>query len=122
MDLQEKCRELDVRLSALEKATVSGVPGMSIADRINALGDRVGFVGNNILDRIDRAVAELKTEMDGRFAQVDERFAQVDARFDHIDKRLDGHDARFDHIDGEIADIKSILVRIDAKLTDQQPN
>ncbi|MFC5829338.1 hypothetical protein [Nonomuraea insulae] len=78
-----------------------------------------------------------------RFAEVDERFTEVDGRLkllqteltkvteivqtihndsglrdlriDKLEGRLDTHDERFDRLE-------AILVRIDAKLPDQQPN
>jgi septal ring factor EnvC (AmiA/AmiB activator) len=34
-------------------------------------------------------VADLKKDMDQRFAQVDQRFAQVDQRFAEVDQRFD---------------------------------
>lgn len=128
-DVREKCRELDVRVAALERATVSGVAESSIAERFDELHNRLDLVGTNIQAKIEREVGQLRTEMKAGFAGVEERFTKVDEQFDKIDgrftkvnerfdkieKRLDGHDERFDRIE-------SILVRIDAKLTDQSPN
>jgi hypothetical protein len=84
-----------------------------------------------------------KCRVNERFGEVDDLFSGVDSRLDQVqtemtkvtalvqtihndtglrdlrlgtlEKRLDAHDERFDRIE-------CILVRIDAKLTDQQPN
>ncbi|MBF8194127.1 hypothetical protein ITP53_52355 [Nonomuraea sp. K274] len=106
--LEAKYRDLEARFTALEQATVSGMPEQSIAERFHELHNRVGIVGQNVLDKIDREIGKVNTSMKAGFAEVDARFAKVDERFVQVDERLDR--------------IESILVHIDAKLTDQQSN
>ena len=50
-------------------------------------------------------VANLRDEMNSRFAQVDERFANVDERFAKVDARFDRMDARFDQIDEQFVQL-----------------
>jgi roadblock/LC7 domain-containing protein len=54
---------------------------------------------------------ELKSYLDGKFAQVDSRFAQVDARFAAMETRLDGKLAEMEtRLDGKLAEMENRLI------------
>ena len=54
--------------------------------------------------------AELKTYLEGKFAQVDKRFEQIDARFEQVDKRIAEVDANFAQIREELHDTETRLL------------
>jgi chromosome segregation ATPase len=119
----------------------------TVANNINATIKReVGAVRTEM--KAD--FTTVRTEMKAGFAAIDERLGEIDHRYsllsaeidslksstfevslgitaltsegkrrdlriDKIEKRLDGHDERLDRIE-------ALLVRIDAKLPDQQPS
>lgn len=68
-----------------------------LSERVDRLSDRVdaGFarLDAKIDAKVDAAAAELRQEMNLRFAQAD---AHIDTRFAHIDMRFDRMEARFD--------------------------
>ncbi|MFC4014559.1 hypothetical protein ACFOY2_45565 [Nonomuraea purpurea] len=117
LDCQAKFRDLEVRVAGLEDATFSGMPGEKIATRINSLHDRVGMVGENVQDKIEREIGTLRTEMKAGFAAVDGRFAKVDERFDTIDGRFAKVDERFDTIDGRFAKVDERFDAMDERFT-----
>ncbi|WP_345154836.1 hypothetical protein [Nonomuraea rubra] len=161
---------------------MSGMPDASIAERFDELHRRVGTVGQNILDRMDKGfarvdkefgdvkgrlggvetelgnvktdLADFKTSVDRRFTDVEreisdvkltmnEHFTEVDDRFTHVDTRLNLlqtdmtkvtqlvqtihndnglRDLRIDKVEKRLDTIETLLVRIDAKLPEEQPN
>ena len=62
-------------------------------------------IGQALLD----AIADLKADMDRRFAAVDRRFDAVDKRFDTVDKRFEAVDKRFDALDEQLAPMRAKL-------------
>ena len=67
------------------------------------------------LDRIEKDIAELKAEMNGRFKQVDGRFEQVDRRFDKVDRRFEQVDRRFDRMAEQISDLDRKIDRLGSR-------
>jgi len=59
-----------------------------------------------LLERFERKIAALRTEMQASFAQVEQRFEQVEQRFEQVDQRFDKlenkMDARFDNLTRQI--------------------
>ena len=64
--------------------------------------------------------AELKTYLEGKFAQVDKRFEQIDARFEQVDKRFEQIDARFEQVDKRIAEVDANFAQIREELHDTE--
>jgi hypothetical protein len=106
--------DFEVRLSALESRTVSGVPETTIAERFTTLHERVDGVATNLLDKIDERFNQLSAQTDVRFAQMDERFAQMDERFAQVDQRFAQVDKRFTKVDDQLGEIKSMLLSLGA--------
>jgi hypothetical protein len=70
-------------------------------------------------DMPDLTVRELKTEIEGRFADVDRRFGEVDRRFTEVDRRFDRLEARMheEHIETRRHfDVIAEQLRTDMKL------
>ncbi|MET8006498.1 hypothetical protein [Nonomuraea glycinis] len=105
--LQAQVNDHEVRLTALESRTVSGVPDTTIAVRFTTLHERVDAVANNLLDKIDARFNQLSAQTDARFEQVDQRFEQIDQRFEQVDQR-------FTQVDGQLGEIKSMLLSLGA--------
>jgi len=65
---------------------------------------------NARLDKLEQGQADMKTEMDARFAQMDTRFDKVDDRFAQVD-------ARFDRLEFQVKelwkDVNTALDKID---------
>jgi uncharacterized protein involved in exopolysaccharide biosynthesis len=59
---------------------------------------------------------ELKTYLEGKFAQVDARFEQVDARFEQVDARFAQVDKRFGEVDAHFAQIREELHDTETRL------
>jgi len=112
--LQARMSDFEVRLSALESRTVSGVPDSTIAERFTTLHERVDAVAINLLDKIDERFNQLSAQTDARFAQVDQRFEHMNQRFEHMDQRFEQVDQRFTQVDGQLGEIKSMLLSLGA--------
>ncbi|MFD2350671.1 hypothetical protein ACFSTC_17080 [Nonomuraea ferruginea] len=87
LDLQAKFDDLEIRVSALERSTVSGVPNLSIEQRFSALHDRVDDVGRNVLNKIDK---------------LDKRMDKFDQRMDGFERRMDGFERRLDDLQQDV--------------------
>ncbi|MEV4805172.1 ATP-binding cassette domain-containing protein [Nonomuraea sp. NPDC049421] len=150
LDLEAKYFDLECRVQKLEAANVSGVPNLSIADRIDTLHERVTQVQDNVNARITREAQSIRAEMkagfaavnerfeqmdtrlaqmdtrfeqiDKRFEQIDTRFEQIDRRFEQVDTRFEQIDRRFEQVDTQLESLRTLLMRIDAKLPDSQVN
>jgi chromosome segregation ATPase len=109
--------DFEVRLSALESRTVSGVPETTIAERFTTLHERVDAVATNLLDKIDERFNQLSAQTDVRFAQMDERFAQVDQRFAQMDERFAQVDQRFAQMDERFAQVDQRFGQVDERFT-----
>ncbi|MFC5819784.1 hypothetical protein [Nonomuraea harbinensis] len=94
LDLQTKVDHLEIRVSALERSTVSGVPNLSIEQRFSALHDRVDDVGRNVLDKIDK--------LDKRMDKFDQRMDKFDQRMDGFERRMDGFERRLDDLQQDV--------------------
>ncbi|MFC4113809.1 hypothetical protein [Nonomuraea zeae] len=113
LDLQEKLHDLESRVVALETATVSGMPGHSIAVRFTSLHDRVDIVGRNVLAKIDK----VHKETQGRLTKVDDRLEGVDQRLEGVDERLTGVDQRLEGVDERLTGVDQRLEGVDERLT-----
>ena len=89
-----------------------------MADEIKQLIDMVANLRTTMLDkfadidgRFDR-IEERLDEHDGRFDRIEERLDEHDGRFDRIDKRLDEHDRQFTEINGHFKEIKADLEQL----------
>ena len=63
-------------------------------------------------DRIENAIAELRTEMLAGFATVNERFDGVDARFDGVEGRLGAVEGRLDSVATELEETRTHLTTL----------
>ena len=68
-------------------------------------------------DRIENAIAELRTEMLAGFATVNERFDGVNERFDGVDARFDGVEGRLGAVEGRLDSVATELEETRTHLT-----
>ncbi|MFI6480686.1 hypothetical protein ACIBH1_22360 [Nonomuraea sp. NPDC050663] len=146
MNVKAEIDNLKGRVTVLEAVTISGVPGVSLAERFDLVHLRVDNVAQNLRDHVTSEVNRLEAAMDrrfgqidawrttvdarfegidaqfaqidARFAQIDARFAQIDERFAQIDERFDGIDARFAQVDARFEKIDARFEKIDGDLTE----
>ncbi|GAA1681482.1 hypothetical protein GCM10009733_092710 [Nonomuraea maheshkhaliensis] len=116
LDCEERHLRLETRLKALEDATVSGVPGQSIATRFWTHYGRISIVAQNINEKIEREVGTLRTEMKAGFAAVEQRFEQVDQRFEQVDQRFEQVDQRFEQVDQRFEQVDQRFEQVDERL------
>ena len=136
MDLHLAVIDLQEKVSALQTDTVNGVPGTSIEQRFTSLHDRVDFVGQNVLDKIDKRTKDLDKKIETRADQLEKRIdartdflyekvfmlskdtengfdrvnrdiASVDLRIGKVEARIDKIDTRIDKVDKDIAELKA---------------
>jgi chromosome segregation ATPase len=63
---------------------------------------------------------ELKTYLEGKFAQVDARFEQVGKRFEQVDARFEQVDARFEQVDARFEQVDARFDQVDARFDQVQ--
>ncbi|TYB68844.1 hypothetical protein FXF51_10060 [Nonomuraea sp. PA05] len=117
LDLKEKYLDLEARVEALEGATVSGVPKLSIAARFDAQYTRISEVGKNINAKIEHECSAIRAEMREGFAAVTERFSMVDERFSTVDERFNTVDERFNTVDERFNTVDERLSTVDERLS-----
>ncbi|MET8868765.1 hypothetical protein ABZW11_38055 [Nonomuraea sp. NPDC004580] len=115
VDLEAKYFDLESRMRKVEAAIVSGVPDLSIADRFEALHDRVTQVQDNINARITKEAQSIRADMNAGFVAVNRRFERVDARLDRMDVRLDQMDARLYQMDARLEQVDRRLEQMDTR-------
>ncbi|GAA4068327.1 hypothetical protein [Nonomuraea soli] len=108
MNVKAEIDNLKGRVAVLEAVTISGVPGVSIAERFDLVHLRIDHVAQNLRDHVTSEANRLEAAMDRRFGEIDAWRTTVDAWRTTVD-------ARFEKIDGELAEIKSLLVAMAAK-------
>lgn len=67
---------------------------------------------------VRQAVTEIRTEMDGRFAQMEGRFATIDQRFAQMEGRFATIDQRFAEVDGRLAVLDARFDQVDGRFTE----
>ena len=63
-----------------------------------------------MLDRILKAVIDLRVDMDRKFERVDERFDGVEHRLDKVENRLDKVEHRLGKVEDELGYVKAAVL------------
>ncbi|MDF2709930.1 MAG: hypothetical protein K0R62_5582, partial [Nonomuraea muscovyensis] len=84
LDLEAEVIDLKTRVEALETNSLSGMPGITVAERFTSLHDRVDTVGRNITDRLDRRFTMLDGRITDTRAEMTRGFQQIDGRFEKV--------------------------------------
>ncbi|MFG3436618.1 hypothetical protein ACGF0J_05155 [Nonomuraea sp. NPDC047897] len=122
LDLEAEVIDLKTRVEALETHNLSGMPGITVAERFTSLHDRIDTMGRNITDRLDRRftvldgrITDTRAEMSRGFKQVGQRLDLVDLRFEQIDGRFEKVEQRLDQMDRRFEKVEQRLDRMDAR-------
>jgi len=67
-------------------------------------------MSQEMLDRILKAVIDLRVDMDRKFERVDERFDGVEHRLDKVENRLDKVEHRLGKVEDELGYVKAAVL------------
>ena len=68
------------------------------------------------LDRLDRSIADLRSDMNCRFTEVDRKFTEVDRKFTEVDRKFTDVDRKFTWLIGMQSTTFIAIIGIFAKL------